>query len=144
MTKTRVLYAAVVALVGFWMPLGQGAKHLAASTMAATDLQGIKKLHDQDVAATLSGDPQALAELFTEDAVLLEPDAAAVIGKQAILAENKKEKAEHPAAKVLTYKPDIQDTKVVDGWAFEWAYFDSSFRESEKGEVKSFRPKVYG
>src|SRR5262249_56317891 len=67
----------------------------------------IEKLHQQDVAATLAHDPQTLADLFTDDAVLLEPGAAPVIGKSAIFEENKKDRAEHPQMKVLSYKPEI-------------------------------------
>ena len=111
----------------------------AAST---ADLQAIQKLHQQDIDATLARDPQALADLFTEDAVLLEPGAPAEIGKPAILAENLKDKADHPTAKVVSYKPDIKDIQVVDGLAYEWDYFDASYRESAKGEVKSFRGKA--
>ena len=55
--------------------------------------RGIETLHQQDIAATLAHDPQALADLFTEDAVLLEPDAAPLIGKAAILAANRKDVA---------------------------------------------------
>jgi uncharacterized protein (TIGR02246 family) len=107
-----------------------------------SDTQGIQKLHQRDIDATLSGDPQALADLFAEDAVLLEPGSAAVIGKAAILAGNKKEQAEHPGAKIMSYKPDIRDIQIAEGWAYEWGYFDSSFRESEKSELKSFRGKA--
>jgi len=117
-----------------------GADFHAAGPQAA-DLPAIEKLHRQDVAATLSGDPQALADLFTDDGVLLEPGSAAVAGKTAILANNRKEKAEHPAAKVLKYQPDIKDTQVVDGWAFEWAYFDGSYQESDNSPVQNFRGK---
>lgn len=106
-------------------------------------LGGIEKLHQQDVAATLAHDPQALADLFTDDAVLLEPSSPPVIGKQAILAENKKDQAEHPHMKVLSYKPDIKDIQIVDGIAYEWHYFDASFSESGKGDdVQTFRGKV--
>jgi uncharacterized protein (TIGR02246 family) len=109
---------------------------------AAGDLQGIEKLHAQDVAATQSGDPQALADLFTDDAVLLEPDAPAVIGKKAILDGNKKEKVEHPGGKTVKYKVDVKDTQIIEGWAFEWAYFETSYRETDKAPVQSFRGKV--
>lgn len=103
---------------------------------------GIEKLHQQDVAATLAHDPQALADLFTDDAVLLEPSSPPVIGEQAILAENKKGEAEHPHMKVLSYKPDIKDIQIVDGIAYEWDYFDASFSESGKGDdVQTFRGK---
>jgi uncharacterized protein (TIGR02246 family) len=113
-----------------------------ANGAPAADLQGIDKLHSQDVAATLSGDPQALADLFTDDAVLLEPDAPAVIGRKAILDGNKKEKIEHPGGKTVKYKVDVKDTQIVGDWAFEWAYFESSYRETEKAPVQSFRGKT--
>jgi uncharacterized protein (TIGR02246 family) len=103
----------------------------------------IEKLHQQDVTATLAHDPQALADLFTEDAVLLEPGSAPVIGKQAILAENKKDQAEHSHMKVVSYTPEIKDIQIVDGIAYEWDYFDASFSESGKGnDVQTFRAKA--
>ena len=93
------------------------------------------------MAATLAHDPQALADLFTDDAVLLEPDAAPLMGKPAILAANKKDAADHPGTKVIGYKPEIKDIQIVGGLAYEWDYFDASFREPGK-EVQSFRGKA--
>lgn len=130
-----VVCLVVVAGVAYSVPRSAPADEAARS--------GIEKLHQQDVAATLAHDPQALADLFTDDAVLLEPGSAPVIGKQAILAENKKDQAEHPHMKVISYKPEIKDIQVVDGVAFEWDYFDASFSESGKGnDVQSFRAKA--
>jgi ketosteroid isomerase-like protein len=106
------------------------------------DMSGIEKLHQQDIAATLSGDLKALSELWTEDAVRLEPGGRAEIGKQLIYAEDEKEKEERPNVKILTYAPEIKDVKVVDGWAFEWGYFNSSYRDSPNGQPKSFRGKL--
>ena len=39
----------------------------------AQDMAGIEKLHQQDIAATLSRDPVALTDLWTDDAVRLDP-----------------------------------------------------------------------
>jgi len=114
----------------------------ASQASSAADRQAIERLHQQDVDATLARDPQALANLFTEDAVLLEPGAPAVIGRAAILAENLKDKADHPAAKVVSYKPEIKDLQIVDGAAFEWDTFEARYQETEKGEVKGFRAKA--
>lgn len=83
----------------------------------------------------------ALANLFTHDAVLLEPGSPAVIGKKAILAESEKERAENPGFLELSYRPDIKNIQIADGWAFEWGYFDASYSESPGGEVKQFRGK---
>jgi uncharacterized protein (TIGR02246 family) len=105
------------------------------------DLASIEKLHQQDVAATLAGDPKALANLWTEDAVRLEPGPAE-IGRALISSHDEEQKTHHPEVKILTYAPEIKDVKVVDGWAFEWGYFNSSYRDSVAGPVKSFRGKL--
>ena len=47
------------------------------------DLAAIEKLHQQDIAATLSRDPVALTDLWTDDAVRLGPGPPAEVGKQA-------------------------------------------------------------
>ena len=119
-----------------------GATRSAKTSGAADVLAGIEKLHQQDVSATLAHDPKALADLFTEDAVLLVPGETPVIGRKAILAQNEKDHTAHPDARVLSYRPEIKDLQTRDGWAFEWDTFDASYRESEKGEVKSFRAKA--
>jgi len=108
----------------------------------SADMQAIERLHQADVTATLSGDPKALADLFTDDPVLLQPDSPALVGKQAILSANQKDKAEHPWSKVLAYKPEIHDLQTSDGWAFKWTSFEASFRESENGQPKTFHAKA--
>lgn len=135
-----MLPLAILAAVGIWTAIGRAPSRAAAAP--SSDMQAIQKLHQQDIEATLARDPQALADLFTDDGVLLEPGGPAVIGKPAILAGNKKDNLEHPDAKVVSYKPEIKDLQVVDGWAFEWDTFDGSYKESEKAEVKTFRAKA--
>lgn len=108
----------------------------------SADMQAIERLHQQDIAATLSGNPQALANLFTDDAVLLQPGSPAIVGKQAILSANKKQKSEHPSSKVLAYKPEIHDLQVANDWAFEWTHFEASYTDSENDRPKSFHAKA--
>jgi len=112
------------------------------NTTEPADMQAIERLHQKDIAATLSGDPQALADLFTDDAVLLQPGSPAIVGRQAILSANEKEKAKRPPSKVLAYKPEIHDLQVVNGWAFEWIDFEASYKESEDEQPKSFHAKA--
>jgi uncharacterized protein (TIGR02246 family) len=138
--RLAIFVLAIVAAFGIWRSVGR-APTLAVTVLDA-DRQAIQKLHQQDIDATLAHDPQALADLFTDDAVLLEPGTPAVIGKPAILADNKKDTMEHPDAKVVSYKPEIKDLQVADGWAFEWDTFEASYKESEKAEVKTFRAKA--
>lgn len=143
MTTVRAVYLFLLAVgmcLGLFTTGANSAPHRRPGDAAA--LSGIEKLHQQDVAATLAHDPQALAELFTEDAVLLEPESAPLIGRPAILAANKKDQAAHPATKVISYKPEIKDLQVVDGLAYEWDYFDASFKESDRAATQSFRGKA--
>lgn len=109
---------------------------------ADQDMRAIEKLHRQDVAATLSGDPAALAELFTDDAVRLEQGDEAVIGKQAIRAADERSRASHPKGRIVSYVPEIRDITVTDGWAFEWGYFTGSYKEAPDAEEKRLRAKV--
>ena len=130
-----------VGSIGLIVLLG-GATHPAQETGAADALQGIEKLHLQDVSATLAHDPKALAELFTEDAVLLVPGEPPLIGRKAILAHNEKDHAARPSARVLNYTPNIKDLQLRGGWAFEWDTFEARFKESDMSQAQSFRAKA--
>ena len=130
----------LLALAGMHRSLSANSSSEQAGNAALKS--AIQELHKQDVAATLSGDPEALANLFTVDGVLLEPGSAPIVGRDAILAENRKEKAQNPLAKELAYSPDIRDLQIMDGWAFEWGYFDATFRETPNSEAKRFQGKM--
>src|SRR4029453_12092108 len=96
------------------------------------DRAAIEKLHQQDIAATLSRDPVALTALWTDDAVRLGQGRPAEVGKQAIRESNERWSA-RPGVKVLTYVPDTKDLTIWDGWAVEWGYFTGSYVESPGG-----------
>lgn len=120
-----------------WLKSGMRTEATRAQDMAA-----IERLHKQDVAATLSRDMAALAELSTDDAVRLQQGEPDDIGKEAIRATNERQKATTPALRVLSYVPEIKELTITDGWAFEWKYFTASYVESPGGEVKHIRGKV--
>ena len=102
------------------------------------DLAAIEKLHQQDIAATLSRDPVALTDLWTDDAIRLGPGQPAEVGKQAIRESNERWSA-RPGLKVLTFVPETKDLTIWDGWAVEWGYFTGSYVESPGGEPKQIR-----
>ena len=86
------------------------------------DLAAIEKLHQQDIAATLSRDPVALTDLWTDDAIRLGPRPAGEVGKQAIRESNERWAARQ-GLRVLTFVPEIKDLTILeDGWAVEWGY----------------------
>ena len=113
----------------------------AKSRSHTHDLSAIEKLHQQDIAATLAGDPQALAKLWADDAVRLEPGAAEV-GKGIIVEHDTETMKSNGEMRILSYAPEIRDVKIVDGWAFEWGFFSSSYRDHPNSPVKTFRGKL--
>jgi ketosteroid isomerase-like protein len=108
----------------------------------AADLAAIEKLRQQDIAATLSRDPVALTDLWTDDAIRIGVGQPADVGKQAIRASNDRQTA-NKDFKVLSYVPEIKDFTFLDGgWAVEWRAFTASYVESPGGEVKQIRGTV--
>lgn len=54
------------------------------------DLAAIERFHQQEIAATLSRDPVALTDLWTDDAVRIAPAPPAEVGTQAIRQNNER------------------------------------------------------
>ena len=102
------------------------------------DVAGIEKFHQQDIAATLSRDPVALTDLWTDDAVRLRPGQPAELGKKAIQESNERWSAV-PGIKVVSYVPETKDLTILDGWAVEWGYITGSYVETPGGEAKQIR-----
>ncbi len=123
--KAQELYTSVIA-------------HTQTNHKKSRDLSVIEKFHQQEIAATLSRDPAALTELWTDDAVRLGQGRPAEIGKKAIRESNERW-ASVRGAKVLGYVPESKDVTLLDGWAIEWGYITGSYVESSGGEVKQIR-----
>ena len=105
------------------------------------DLAAIENLHRQDIAATLSRDPVALTDLWTDDAIRLVPGQPAEVGKQAIRESNERWSA-RPGLKVLTFVPETKDLTIWNGGAVEWRYNTASFVASSGGEPTQVRGTV--
>ena len=135
--SVAVVVGALTALAG-QVVQGQAASGGSARGGRDADLAAIEKLHQQDIAATLSRDPVALTDLWTDDAVRLGQGRPAEVGKQAIRESNERWSA-RPDVKVLTYVPETKDVTILDGWAVEWGYVTGSYVESPGGEPKQIR-----
>ena len=99
----------------------------------AQDFAGIEKFRQQDIAATLSRDPVALTDLWTDDGVRLVQGRPPEVGRGAIRATTERWPA-RPGAKVLSYVPEPRDlTFLDDGWAVEWRQYTGSFVASPGG-----------
>ncbi len=139
MTKWRVLFF-LVSLVAWATRLDTPVFAQTQTTdKKAQDMAGIEKFHQQDIAATLSRDPVALTDLWTDDAVRLIQGRPTEVRKKAIRESNERWSA-LPGVKVLSYVPETKDlTTILDGWAVEWGYITGSYVETPGGEAKQIR-----
>ena len=138
MAKLRVLFFLVSLVVWATKVDVPVFAQVQTTDKKAQDMAGIEKLHQRDIAATLSRDPVALTDLWTDDAVRLGPGRPAEVGKKAIRESNKRWSA-LPGVKVLSYVPETKDLTILNGWAVEWGYVTGSYVETPGGEVKQIR-----
>ena len=111
---------------------------------SAADLAAYEKLRQQDIAATLSLDPVALTDMWTDDAVRISPVPPAEVGKQAI-RESYQRLTANKDVKVLSYVPEYKEVIFLDGgWAVEWRPFTVSFITSPSGAPVYLRGRVLG
>jgi len=140
MREVAVVVCALTALAGH--ALQRSSAPPGSQTDRAADRAAIDKLRQQDIAVTLSRDPVALTDLWTDDAVRLAAGVPAEVGKPAIRASNDRQTA-NKGFKVLSYVPETKDLTFLDGgWAVDWRTFTASYVESPGGEVKQVRGKV--
>jgi ketosteroid isomerase-like protein len=102
---------------------------------------GIKKLHQQDIDATVSMDLGKLTNLWADDGVLLGQGDEPLVGKAAIEASLKQNLAANPTMRVLKYVPEITDLQVVGDAAYEWGFFDVTHQLSTHSKPASFRAR---
>jgi ketosteroid isomerase-like protein len=134
-----VVVCALTALVA--QMLQRPAAPARSDSGRAADRAAIEKLRQQDIAATLSRDPIALTDLWTDNAIRLGLGQAEV-GKPAIRASNERQTA-NKAFKVLSYVPKTEDFTFLDGgFAVEWRTYTASFVDSPGGEPKKVRGTV--
>jgi ketosteroid isomerase-like protein len=138
--------ASVFMAVAFLGGLGigyfaRGANKAQENDTHAADLAGIEKLHHQDIEATLSQDPKALTDIWTEDAVRYSLGKPPVVGKQAIAADNQKGLAPYPGFKVLSYVPKYKNIQIDDDLAFEWFEANATFKLSPQDPPNTLNAK---
>jgi ketosteroid isomerase-like protein len=129
-------------LVAIFVALAASSLNAGAPLHDEQDKMAIDRLHQQDIAATLTDDADQLAKLWDEDAVRLQSGAPAEVGKATIYGNDKRWQANLHGGQTLSYKPDLKDLQIVDGWAFEWGTFEVTFRESEHGSEKMLHGKI--
>ena len=137
--SVAVVVGAVIAMAG--QVLQRPAASAGSEKDRAADLAAIEKLFQQDIAATVSRDPVALTDLWTDDAIRF-GGGQAEVGKKAIGESNERQTANR-GFKVLSYVPETKDLTFLDGgWAVVWRSFTASVVDSPGGEAKQIRGTV--
>lgn len=108
------------------------------------DLAAIEKLHQQEIAVTLTQDPKGLMNLWTDEAVRFShPGSPPTVGKQAIAAENEKFHAQYPGLKVLSYSSHHKDLQIEDGIACEWGEHEAQYKVSAEVPPTNWHGKEF-
>ena len=129
-------------LAAIFIVLAVGYLSAGALPSDEEDRKAIERLHQQDIAATLTDDADQLAALWDEEAVRLQSGSLPEVGKATIFSNDKRWQANLHGGRTLSYKPDLKDLQIVDGWAFEWGTFEVTFRETEHGSEKVLHGKI--
>lgn len=125
-----------------------GARPLRAVVLADTvtdtarALAGIRALHRADSLATLAGDPDALAALWDDNGVRMEPGGPAVVGREAMRTADRRFRAAHPGSGMVRYAPHLLGVDVHGDWAAEWGYFDGAYVAQAGARPTAFRGNV--
>lgn len=142
-TSLFVTIAFLVGLgIGFFARDAGFGSHLRAGARAA-DLAAIEKLRQAEVEATLRQDPQGLLDLWTEDAVSVNPPDPPEVGKQAMASRNATFHAQYPGLKVLSYMTKLKDIQIEGGMACVWGEHEGQFKLSPEASPANWHAKGF-
>ena len=105
-------------------------------------LKGIEELRGRDIAASKAYDAEALASLWTEDAVTLAPGQPPTYGREAIRAKLAGVKAAAAQMEVIEYAEVFEETLIFGDHAIEWGCIRGAERMRSGGPVQESRFKV--
>lgn len=98
----------------------------------ASDVSAINALQKQIDSAIINGDTDRYLTLVTDDAVLMPPNAQAVVGRDAI---RKLSKAMSESFRIEKYVPSNEEIVIAGDWAFRRASFAWSIRSIRTGDL---------
>ena len=115
--KSYVSTAALVSVALFvagCQPAAEQPEPAAEVATQAEDVAAIEALADQYIASVASGDASALAALFTDDAVLMPPEAPVATGKEGVNSYYQ------PTFDQFTNRLTVSgdETQLLGDWAF--------------------------
>lgn len=101
-------WTTAIVMVGI-LAVGAGVEADSRQDSAEKDRMAIERLHQLDVETTLTDKADELARLWDTDAVRIQPDGPAEVGKAVIYADDKRWEASKGGEKTLCYRTEMQD-----------------------------------
>jgi ketosteroid isomerase-like protein len=111
-----------------------------AARSEAADRAAIERLHDEDVAATITNNADELKKLWDPDAVRLHAGGPPEVGLATIYADDSRRESAN-TGKTLSYAAHVKDVQIVGDWAIEWGVFEASFRPAADKPVQTLAGK---
>jgi uncharacterized protein (TIGR02246 family) len=107
-----------------------------AASADSLERNAIKELDQKDIAASKRNDVGALVALWTDDGVLLQPDAAPVVGKEAIRNLLLQQRQQAAQVETLAYDEKWDDVLIEGGYAFERGQITATMKLPNAQEVQ--------
>ena len=117
-------------------------KKRRSKTDTAAALAEILAFHEKDKQAAMAKDIDTLRSLWTDDCVLLSPEAPPIIGSQAVWEFMQTQHQQMENVEILHYDQDFQEIRILDDWAFEWGLFKGSVRLADNSIIET-RSKLF-
>ncbi len=130
--KTRGAWLVALSIFTATRDFGQGCRNPTVEEQAA-----FQQLYSKDKAASIDGDWEKLAALWTDDAIALPPGEQPVIGIDAIRSWLKRSHVDPSKAELTDYSIHIQGVSVCGDTAIEWG--TTSIALKPKGAPASIR-----
>jgi hypothetical protein len=120
--------------------LGGGSRSAAATSANRDSIEaapGIAALHRADSAATITGVPTELRDLWDSAAVRMTPGSPPTITRAAIYREDSTYHANYPNRSITRYVARYPVLSVHGNTAVEWGGFDATFASKSGAKVDS-------
>lgn len=102
---------------------------------AEQDREGIEKLQNREIAATMGFNVDELLLLWTDDAVLLPPRHDPIVGKAALRKYLEAKKDEYANFDILGYNEEWNEVMVIGDYAYQWGTISFRMKPATGDEV---------
>jgi uncharacterized protein (TIGR02246 family) len=92
------------------------------------DRQGIEQLHQKEIQASIALDIPAMTALWTEDVVLLPPEGAPIVGRDANIKFMQAAAQQVAQYDVVGYTQDWREVYELGDYAYEWGFISERFK----------------